>query len=84
MIELNGKHNTARVFTDNVEQSAVTQIEQSPKAAGADRIFLPGDMEWERYSDAVSQGLVLPADVESNARELAGWLGLDFNSCLVK
>jgi len=26
MIELEGKHNTAKVFTDNVEQSAVTQI----------------------------------------------------------
>ena len=27
MIELEGKHNTAKVFTKNVEQSAVTQIE---------------------------------------------------------
>jgi len=27
MIELEGKHNTAKMFTDNAEQSAVTQIE---------------------------------------------------------
>ena len=26
MIELNGKYNTAKVFTDNIEQSAISQI----------------------------------------------------------
>jgi hypothetical protein len=27
MVELNGKYNTAKVFTDTIEASAVTQIE---------------------------------------------------------
>jgi len=61
---------------------AITQIAQSPKAAGSDRIYLPGDMEWERYQDALQCGLKLPDDIEKNARELAEWKDLDFQNCL--
>ena len=64
-------------------EDAIKEITESPKAAGADRIYLPGEMEWERYSAAVSRGLDLPSDVESNARELANWLSLDFDRCVV-
>ena len=28
MIEIKGKHNTAKVYTDNVEEEAVTQIKE--------------------------------------------------------
>lgn len=70
------------LFSNRMED-AIKQISDSPKAVGSDRIYLPGEIEWERYSDAVNQGLNLPADVESNARELAGWLGLNFDACLV-
>ncbi len=64
-------------------EDAIKEISESPKAVGSDHIYLPGEMEWERHSNAVTQGLNLPADVESNARELAGWLSLDFEACLV-
>ena len=63
-------------------ESAIGEIVNSPKATGAQRIYLPGEIEWERYSEAQSRGLELPADVESNARELAHWLGLDFEVCI--
>jgi len=64
-------------------EDAIREISEAPKADGSDRIYLPGEMEWERYSDAVKNGLGLPADVEGNARELADRYGLDFDSCLV-
>ena len=35
------------------------EIRQSPRAEGADRIYLPGEMEWERRQKALSEGIVL-------------------------
>ena len=45
---------------------------------------MPGEMEWDKYEKAESEGLELPDDIENNARELASWLGEDFESCVLK
>jgi ureidoglycolate dehydrogenase (NAD+) len=49
-----------------------------PKAHDAARIYLPGEMEWERYERATTQGLKLPADVTERLEALAADVGLSF------
>jgi len=70
-----------KLFGERME-AAIKQISESPKADGSERIYLPGEMEWERYADAVAHGLALPDDIEANARELSSRFGLDFSCCL--
>ena len=70
-------------FQDRMDY-AVEEIENSPKAQGSTRIYMPGEMEWDKYEKAESEGLELPDDIENNARELASWLGEDFESCVLK
>ena len=53
------------------------QIHESPKAVGADRIFLPGEMEWEKAEASRTAGILLPTDVVSSLEELAAEYGLD-------
>lgn len=49
----------------------VRDIHESPKAKGSNRIFLPGEIEWEKYHDAQKQGILLPEDVMESLREAA-------------
>lgn len=69
------------LFGDRMDL-AVEEIANSPKADGSNHIYLPGEMEWERYRKAEEEGLDLPDDIERNARELAAWLDLDFEACI--
>ena len=55
----------------------VGNIKEAPKANGSDRIYLPGEMEWERREGALSQGMTLPADVIASLDGLAQDVGLD-------
>lgn len=71
------------LFGERIDYTA-DQIANSPKAAGCDHIYMPGEMEWGRYQKAIDDGLELPDDIEKNARELAGWLDLDLESCILK
>ncbi|MCL5097960.1 MAG: Ldh family oxidoreductase [Candidatus Omnitrophica bacterium] len=54
----------------------IADIHQAPKAKNAERIYLPGEMEWENRRKALSQGLELPADVLDSLRILADDMGL--------
>lgn len=38
----------------------IREIKDSPKAKGSDRIYLPGEMEWERREAALQHGMQLP------------------------
>ena len=71
------------LFGSRVDQAAA-EIAGSPKAQGSDRIYLPGEMEWERCADAMANGLKLPDDVADNCRQTAATYGLDFEACLKK
>ena len=35
----------------------------APKARGSDRIYLPGEKEWEKREAALRDGINLPSDV---------------------
>jgi LDH2 family malate/lactate/ureidoglycolate dehydrogenase len=54
----------------------IRDIRQAPKAKGAERIYLPGEMEWEKRRDALARGIPLPDDVKASLRGLADDLGM--------
>jgi ureidoglycolate dehydrogenase (NAD+) len=55
----------------------IQEIHAAPKGSGAERIYLPGEMEWERREAALSQGMRLPGYVQDSLRGLAADVGLD-------
>ena len=62
-------------FADRVETMA-EQLRALPKAKETERIYLPGEMEWERYSKAERDGLELPDDLLKSLQGLADDSGL--------
>jgi LDH2 family malate/lactate/ureidoglycolate dehydrogenase len=40
--------------------SAIQELHNAPKAKGSDRIYVPGELEWERREDALRNGIPLP------------------------
>ena len=57
--------------------SMTEELKSAPTAAGADRIYLPGEMEWERRDKALVEGMVMPEDVLIGLRGLAEDWDLD-------
>ena len=57
-------------FQERVART-IGEIRQAPKAKGAERIYLPGEMEWEKRERALAEGIDLPEDVASSLRRLA-------------
>jgi LDH2 family malate/lactate/ureidoglycolate dehydrogenase len=55
----------------------IREIRAAPKAKGADRIYLPGEMEWERRAVALADGIALPPDVRLSLSGLAQDVSLD-------
>ena len=55
----------------------IREIKSAPLAKGADRIYLPGEIELERRDGALVDGIDLPADVVASLRGLADDVGLD-------
>jgi LDH2 family malate/lactate/ureidoglycolate dehydrogenase len=48
----------------------VREIRESPRAEGADRISLPGEIEWERRQKSLAEGIALPQDVRRSLEEI--------------
>ncbi len=63
-------------FEERVGELA-RQIHESPKALGSDRIYLPGEIEWDKAEDALKTGVLLPLDVIDQLRGIAADLGSD-------
>jgi ureidoglycolate dehydrogenase (NAD+) len=58
------------------------EIHEAPKTQGAERIYLPGEMEWERRQQGLAEGIALPEDVVASLHDLADDLGMDLNRYL--
>ena len=58
-----------------LEDEGVDRI-MPPRAGGVDRLFLPGEMEWERHARALRDGVALPTDVLASLRDAAAIAGL--------
>ena len=54
----------------------IHDIRNAPKAKGSDRIYLPGEMEWERREIALAKGAKLPDYVTVNLYGLAEDYGM--------
>jgi ureidoglycolate dehydrogenase (NAD+) len=65
-------------FKERMDQT-IREIRASEKADGAERIYLPGEMEWERREKALVEGIDLPDDVVASLRDLGQDLSLDLN-----
>jgi LDH2 family malate/lactate/ureidoglycolate dehydrogenase len=44
-------------------QLMTEKLHEAPKAKGAQRIFVPGEIEWSKHKTAEESGIQLPADV---------------------
>ena len=58
------------------QDGLIRQIRNAPKAVGTDRIYVPGEKEWEYHAKVLANGLDLPADVRASLAGLAQDLGL--------
>ncbi len=57
----------------------VRDIRQAPKAKGSDRIFVPGEKEWEHRRRSLAAGIPMPSDALASLRALAEELDLKAN-----
>jgi ureidoglycolate dehydrogenase (NAD+) len=58
-------------------EALVDEVHAAPRADGVDRLYVPGEMEWERYDRAVEHGVDLPPDVVASLAEAADLVDLD-------
>ena len=63
-------------FTGRMD-GLIQEIQDAPKAKDSDRIYLPGEMEWERREVALTYGMRLPSYVLENLRGMAEDVHLD-------
>lgn len=70
-----------QTFTERSE-ALIDEIHGAPRADGVDRIYVPGEMEWERYDHAQTAGIALPSDVVASLREAAKLSGQDLMEAL--
>ena len=59
-------------------ESLVDEIHNAPRADGVERLYVPGEMEWERHACAMRDGIALPEDVVASLQKAAEIAGLDF------
>lgn len=55
----------------------IREIKSAPLAKGAERIYLPGEIELERRERVLVEGIVLPPDVVASLRGLVQDVGVD-------
>jgi ureidoglycolate dehydrogenase (NAD+) len=86
VLPVNQSHSFIAIHVDAFEPVAVfkqrmdaliRQIKDAPKAKGADRIWLPGEKEWEYRTESLAKGMTLPADVRASLQGLAEDMGMN-------
>jgi LDH2 family malate/lactate/ureidoglycolate dehydrogenase len=63
-------------------EALVDEIHNAPRADGIERIYVPGEMERERYDRAQAGGIALPSDVVASLRDAAKLSGQDLTRAL--
>jgi ureidoglycolate dehydrogenase (NAD+) len=59
----------------NRMDAMIRDIRQTPPAEGAERVYVPGEMEWQNRRVALAYGIPLPDDARASLRSLAKELG---------
>lgn len=62
-------------FLDRVD-GLIDEIHSAPKIEGVDRLYVPGEMEWERRDVARKNGITLPSDVVLSLKQMTQKIGL--------
>ena len=60
----------------------IREIKSAPKAKGAERIYLPGEKEWEYRERVLAEGLLLPPDAIERLAGLAEDFGMEMSEYL--
>lgn len=63
-------------FSARIEQM-IDKLHETPKAQGSDRIYYPGEMEWDNYARNEKQGITLPPDVLAALEDLSADNGIE-------
>ena len=74
VIDLNAIMPAAQ-FASRME-ALIDEIHAAPLADGASQLRVPGEIEWERYDRAMTNGIPLPEDVVENSQKAATLTGL--------
>ena len=61
----------------------IQQIHNAPKAKEADKIYLPGEMEWDNYYRQLKDGIDLPDFAAQSLNDLAQDLNMDWSQYTV-
>lgn len=64
------------LFKERIDRM-IREIHESPLAQGAEHIYLPGEMEWQKYEQQSKNGIDLPTDVMTDVIGIAEDVGLD-------
>lgn len=62
-------------FEQNL-QSLIVEIRQSPRAAGVERIYLPGEIEWLKKQERLAKGIPVPDSLRQALEKLASELDI--------
>jgi ureidoglycolate dehydrogenase (NAD+) len=60
----------------------IDEVHAAPRAVGVDRLYVPGELEWERFAASTAEGIDLPADVVASLRDAAALSDLDLGRYL--
>jgi ureidoglycolate dehydrogenase (NAD+) len=63
------------VFKRRVDQ-LIAEVHEAPTAKGASRIYVPGEIEWQKRRKALAEGIALPEDVLVSHESLVKQLGM--------
>lgn len=67
------------IFFDRMERM-VAELKNAPKAKGAEKIFVPGEMDWDKREKALAAGEIEVTDVMAeNYRKLSALTGAEIN-----
>lgn len=67
------------VFFDRMDRM-VAELKNAPKAAGAESVFVPGEMDWDKREKALASGEIAVTDVMAeNYRKLSALTGARIN-----
>jgi LDH2 family malate/lactate/ureidoglycolate dehydrogenase len=58
-------------------EAMAEKLHEAPKAKGADRIYVPGEIEWGRHKTAETKGIALPPDVYASLKGLSEDCGIE-------
>ena len=72
--------NSSKICGEGVAEERIKQmadtLRSAPKATGTEALYVPGEIEWNKYNQALNNGLVLPQDVLDELIKLSNATGI--------